>query len=451
MLHCNEYLLAGKFISTSTIIQLETNQICDFLAINRFLTIFYLNFLQLWILSAKRLSLGRIVFFLNSAINRQGKMRQAGNKPIPNWLRIILFLTLLYVFFTAIGLMGASFKLLGKDVAESLMSATSNPFTSLMIGILATSIVQSSSFTTSMVVGLVSGGVISIEGAVPIIMGANIGTSVTNLIVSFGHLGQNKEFERAFGGATIHDIFNFMTVAILLPLELATGILAKLGTGLAQLFAGSSALSFQSPLKLIVKPVIGAIKNLFLSVLDIDPVLAGSIMIGLSFLLLFLSLILIVKNMKAMMLDRLEVAIDRMFGSNPIFAIMVGMILTAIIQSSSITTSLLIPMIGAGAMSLEAAFPITIGANIGTTITALLASLAGDINGLAIAFVHLLFHLAGMLLVYPLKPIRNIPLRASRRLAKIAVADKRFAIGFVIGLFYALPLAAFGISQFFDW
>lgn len=379
------------------------------------------------------------------------KMGQGKSSSLPSWARIIIFLTLLYIFFVAIGLMGGAFKLLGQDTAKYLLSATSNPFTGLMIGILATSLVQSSSFTTSMTVGLVSGGVISIEGAVPIIMGANIGTSVTNLIVSLGHIGHNKEFERAFAGATIHDLFNFISVGVLLPVEIMTGALSKAGTFLAYSFAGSSSLSFDSPLKIIVKPAVKFIKSLIIDTMNFDPKTAGIIMIALSFTLLFFALIMIVKNMKAMMLDRLEVAIDRLFGANPIFAILVGMVITAIIQSSSITTSLLIPLIGAGAMSLEAAFPITLGANIGTTITALLASLAGDVNGLAIAFVHLVFNLGGTILIYPIKAIREIPIKAARKLANVAVNDKKFAVAFVVGIFYILPLTAFGISQLFNW
>ena len=378
-------------------------------------------------------------------------MEQKQSESIPGWVRILIFMALLYLFFISIGLMGGAFKLLGKDVAKSLMSATSNPFTSLMIGILATAVVQSSSFTTSMVVGMVSSGVISIGGAVPIVMGANIGTSVTNLIVSLGHIGNKREFERAFAGATMHDMFNLMTVAILLPIEIATGFLSKAGVYMAETFAGNSDIAFQSPLKIIVKPVTKMIEQLLTDVLAIDSFVAGIIMIVLSFTFLFFALVMIVKNMKMMMLDRLEVAIDKMFSANPMFAILVGAVITAIIQSSSITTSMLVPLIGAGVMSLEAAFPITIGANIGTTITALLASLAGNVNGLAVAFVHLVFNIAGALLIYPIKRTRRIPLDMARRLAKLAVDDKRIAFAFIIGVFYILPLAAFGISQFFEW
>ena len=112
---------------------------------------------------------------------------------------------------------------------------------------------------------------------------------------------------------------------------------------------------------------------------------------------------------------------------------------TAVIQSSSVTTSLLVPLAGAGVVKLEKIFPVTLGANVGTTITALLASLAGDARGLSIALVHLLFNLAGILIIYPYKPIRKVPLFLARKLADAAVRSKRNAVFFVVGLFYALP------------
>ena len=121
----------------------------------------------------------------------------------------------------------------------------------------------------------------------------------------------------------------------------------------------------------------------------------------------------------------------------------VGMVVTVMVQSSSITTSLLVPLAGAGVLSLTQAFPITLGANIGTTVTALLAALAAtDENaaaGLTIALVHLFFNVAGTILIYPIVQIRNIPLMAARKLADVAVASRKWALLYVVILFYGLP------------
>ena len=162
----------------------------------------------------------------------------------PKWLSVVLLVIILYVFLTSIDLISGSFKLMGKDYAAGLFAYTSNPFSGLLTGLLATSLVQSSSTVTSLIVGLVAGGTITIEQAVPMVMGANVGTSITNTIVAMGHMTRSNEFQRAFAGATVHDFFNLMAVAVFLPLEIATGFLHK--PGLNHRRASSSAPRWRS-------------------------------------------------------------------------------------------------------------------------------------------------------------------------------------------------------------
>lgn len=131
-----------------------------------------------------------------------------------------------------------------------------------MVGILATVLVQSSSTSTSIVVGLVGADVVSVRQAIPIIMGANIGTSVTNTIVSMAHVGDRLELERAFSGATVHDMFNMLCVLTLLPVEIIIaalsgegGLLYWISKGMTDAAVGSqSDLTFPSPTKAIVSP-----------------------------------------------------------------------------------------------------------------------------------------------------------------------------------------------------
>ena len=118
--------------------------------------------------------------------------------------------------------MGSSFKLFGKGFAETLISNTSNPIVGLFIGILATSLIQSSSSTTSIVVGMVGGGALTVANAIPIVMGANIGTSVTNTLVAMAHINRSNEFKRSFAASTVHDFFNLLEVAILFPIQYFT-------------------------------------------------------------------------------------------------------------------------------------------------------------------------------------------------------------------------------------
>ncbi len=330
-------------------------------------------------------------------------------------IRIVFVAFLVYLFLVSIGLMGDAFKGFGKGFAENLIQTTSNPFVGLFIGILATSIVQSSSTTTSIVVGMVGSGVMTVSNAIPIVMGANIGTTVTNTLVSLGHVSRREEFRRAIAGATVHDFFNLICVLVMFPLNLATGFLEHLARLMARFFADVGGVKFTSPIKMVTAPAIHSIEHVLMKWLNVPDRAAYIVMVVLSFMILFFALIYLVKTMRSLVIERVEAVLDKVLGKNALLAIVGGMVLTAIIQSSSITTSLLVPMVAAGILSLEAAFPIVIGANIGTTGTAILASFAtGNPSAIVIAFVHFLFNLTGVLVIYPIKPFRTIPIYLAR-------------------------------------
>ncbi len=220
----------------------------------------------------------------------------------PSVLRSALVVALIYFFLVGVSSLETGIKIMGADTQERLFSTVSNPLAGLFIGILGTILVQSSSASTSVIVGLVATRALKIDDAAPMIMGANIGTTVTNTLVSLAHIRQSEEFKRAFSVATVHDFFNVIAVAILLPIELATGVLSSITESISRQLLGN----------------------------------AGMV------------------------------------------AMLLGVIITIAVQSSSITTSVLIPMSAAGVLSLRNAFPVTLGANVGTIITALLAALATD-------------------------------------------------------------------------
>jgi len=369
------------------------------------------------------------------------------NPVISSIIRAIFFIILLYLFLLGIGLLGGSFKLLGKGIAEELIRTTSNPFAGLFIGILATSIVQSSSVTTSMVVALVSGGALSIHNAVPIVMGANIGTTITCMLVSLGHIRRSKEFERAFAGANMHDAFNLLAVIIIMPIQLATGFLDKSASWLAGIFYGSQSGSFHSPIKMVVKPVVQWIHSLLFNSFHFSDKVTGTISIIIAVILIFAALTFMVKTMRALAATKLEKSINRIFSANIYLTFLIGLVITAIIQSSSITTSILVPVIGAGLITLEQGFPVTIGANIGTTVTAIMASLAGNQAGLTIAFVHLLFNVTGTLILFVPPWTRRIPLKIARFLARQFIIRKKLALLYVALVFFVIPITCMLISR----
>lgn len=347
--------------------------------------------------------------------------------------RLGLLAGLLLCFFVGLDLMGLSFKLFGKGLAEELVARTANPFVGLFIGVLATTLVQSSSTTTSMTVGLVAAGALTVEGAIPIIMGANIGTSVTNTLVAFGHVTRPEEFRRAFAGATVHDFFNWLSVLILLPLEIATGYLAKVSGFLSSVLEGSGGIKLLNPLKMVVRPVAEQV-----SALTGD---SGLISLLLGVGLLFFALRYLVVLLRLIASGKAEELLHRTLFRSALAAVSAGIVVTVMVQSSSITTSVMIPLVGAGVITLKQAFPFTIGANLGTTITAMLAALAtGNPAAVTVAFAHFVFNVTGTLLIYPLEPIRSIPLAMARWLADLAVRNRLLAVVYIVTVFYGLPL-----------
>ncbi|MGD8862952.1 MAG: Na/Pi symporter [Myxococcales bacterium] len=372
------------------------------------------------------------------------------------WLRFALVLLLLFIFLVGIRGMGTGFKGLGKDMLESFFRHTTNPFVGLVVGILGTTLVQSSSVTTSMIVAMVAApeNPLPIHNAIPMVMGANIGTTVTNTVVALGHIGRPDEFRRAFSSATCHDFFNFMAVAVLLPLEIATGFLAHLSELIAGAVSGSGpgaeSGSLPNPIKAGTKaalqPLKAAVEALFG---DGQGAAVGLIVV--SMVIIFVALTYIVKTLRGLAATRMQSILTRALDANPYVGILVGVIVTFMVQSSSITTSIMVPLAGAGIVSLEQVFPITLGANVGTTLTALLASMAAPAATAAlavqIAVVHLLFNVVAIGMIYPFQVTRNMPLIAARWLAETAVKSKKIAILYVVGLFYGLPALLVTLSQ----
>jgi len=362
-------------------------------------------------------------------------------------LKILGVLFLLYSFLVSIKLMGASFQLFGKGFAEQLISSYSNPFLGLFTGILATSLVQSSSTTTSLIVGLAGGGVLPVGYAIPMIMGANVGTTITNTLVSFTFVTRKEDFRRAFAGATVHDFFNLWAIIVFFPLEIKFHFIQKSAIFLTGVFESVGGVTFTSPLKLVIGPVVQSVQNLLIKILSVPEIVAGVIMLIVAALVVITSLIYLVKTMRSLTITQTESFIDRYLFRNAFTALLLGLGLTAIVQSSSVTTSLIVPLIAAGIVSLRAAYPYTLGANVGTTFTAILASLATvsvvngqEVNtvGVTVALAHFTFNICGIALFYPL---RWLPIFCARRLADLATESKKWAIIFVFVVFFVLPLS----------
>ena len=356
----------------------------------------------------------------------------------------------LYLFLTAVTLMGSAFKLFGKGFADALFEYTSNPIAGLFIGILATSIVQSSSTVTSTVVAMVASGTLKPVIAVPIIMGSNIGTSVTSIIVAMGFVHRRKEFGRAIAGSTVHDFFNVLVTMILFPVEYLFHPLQRIAEELAAVFSGvgqgGGELAFMSPVKALVGPAAHAIVDFLRDTIGLGNEITGIVSLVIAGALLFFALVRLTKTMKKLMIGKLSIVFNKTLKRGGVVGIIVGMLTTAVVQSSSVTTSLFVPLVAAGLIDVVQVFPLALGANIGTTVTALLASLAGDINGLVIAFVHVLFNIFGVIMVYP-TPLRKIPVAIAKKMGAVAERNRKFAIIYLIVAFFVVPIAVIMISR----
>ncbi|MDG6220020.1 MAG: Na/Pi symporter [Candidatus Thermoplasmatota archaeon] len=351
------------------------------------------------------------------------------------YFRSLVLMLAVYGFLVSIQTMSAGFKGLGADFSDGLIAGTQNPLVGLFIGILATSVIQSSSATTSIVVALVAAEPAFLPNAVPIIMGANIGTSVTNLIVSIGHMGRAAELRRAFAAALVHDIFNIIAVCIFFPLELitraitGTGLIQGLATSMANGMGGVEGVKFLSPIKTITDPVTDAIMGVS------EP--HAWIAIAIALLILFMALKFLVDSLKWLAETRMQKVLDKYLFGSAMASFAFGVGLTVLVQSSSITTSFMVPLVGGGLLSIEQIFPFTLGANIGTTVTAMLAALATTSTAaVTIALCHFLFNVFGTAVIYPFK---KVPIEISRKIGDYVSENKKFAIIYIIVVFYVIP------------
>ncbi|SDP46460.1 Na/Pi symporter [Ectopseudomonas guguanensis] len=366
------------------------------------------------------------------------------------WLSWMLVVALIYLLLAGVGAIGDGFKAATGNNARELFAFATNPLVGLMIGLVATALIQSSSTVTSIIVGMVAGG-LPIPIAIPLIMGANIGTSLTSTIVSLGHIRSGEEFRRAFSAATVHDAFNITAVAILLPLELLFQPLQRLSESLAGLLVSDASVDMKSVN--FMKTLLSPASDLLAGSVSWLP---GAVWSGVALILIGVAMILFVvtaigKVLRKVVVGRAKDIMHASVGRGPLSGIASGSVITVLVQSSSTTTALIVPLAGSGVFSLKQVYPFTLGTNIGTCVTALLAATA--ITGptaevaMQIALVHLLFNLLGILIIYALPLLRGVPPMIAEGLATLAQRSKLYVAAYIAGVFFALPLLLIGASQ----
>jgi len=451
-------------------------------------------------------------------------------------INTVIILFLLWLFLVGLSLMGNAFKGLSGKGAAQLIGSVTNPMAGLAFGVLGTVLLQSSSTSTSVVVTMVAADILAVHNAIPIIMGANIGTSVTNTIVSHVHITDGDEFKRGFQGATVHDAFNFLTVLCIFPVEVATGILGMTSDILAEMVLGADLQKWDSPVKIVTKPAtkhfIGINKDLIKEIAkgctpcektddglcrhdekvgdtyteatmecndsfchdvkkvddvkfhfcmseedwtqkhhvdekvvksgfaaELGDVAGSTVVLVIALFFLCFALYWIVRILHYLVLSSgrrvgengeqtpFMKMTQKVLGMHPILSIIYGMLMTVAVQSSSIITSTLTPLVALDIITLEQMLPLTLGANIGTTCTAFIASVvSGSQDAIQVSICHLLFNIIGILIWFPIPFMRAVPLGWARLMGEYVSAFPWFGAFYIGVAFVALPIALYIVS-----
>lgn len=382
---------------------------------------------------------------MEKPLNDSAELQEPGSPLV--WL---LVAGLVYCLLLGIALTGDGFVLIsgGREGARHIFSFATNPLIGVLLGTLATALLQSSSAVTSIIVALVAGG-LPVELAVPLVMGANMGTTVTNTIVSMGAARESGSFQRAFSAATVHDMFNLLAILIFLPIEILFSPLQSGAGTLAEVLRGSEfSPSGFNPLKMIVEPA-AAMASMPLG--GLPPLLSGSLILALGILAIVLSVLLLAGRLKSVLTGRAGKVVDAALGRGPVVSVSAGVVVTVAVQSSSTTTSLIVPLASSGKITLHQAYPFTLGANIGTTITALLAamSVTGDyrLPALQIALVHFFYNLLGVLLILSIPFLRELPIWCAVQLGRLAALSRVWPLVYLLSVFFLLPGIALYVQQ----
>lgn len=178
--------------------------------------------------------------------------------------------------------------------------------------------------------------------------------------------------------------------------------------------------------------------------------MGGLFMIAIGIGLIFISITAMGKLMRSLMVGRAREILKSAIGRGPVHGIASGTVVTVLVQSSSTTTSLMVPLVGTGVLKVRDVYPFTLGANIGTCITALLAATAvsGEfaVFALQIALVHLAFNLMATVLIYGVPFLRELPLKGAFYLGEIGTKSKAAVAGYIGLVFVVIPGAILALT-----
>ncbi|WP_255310696.1 thymidylate synthase [Streptomyces viridosporus] len=381
-----------------------------------------------------------------SALTAPATEGDAGAIQFPAWAKALGWcgvVGLIYLLICAVSIISRGFAGLGSDAAHTMFAFAAHPWVGLSVGVLGTVLIQSSTTTTAIAVTAVGSGALPIQGAIPVILGANVGTTVTTSLVALTFIGDRAEFRRALGASTVHDFYNWLALLIFFPIELIWHPLRHISGTLTDALYGTHWLPNPAHFNFIraaTRPVEHGVTH---ATAHVSSTLGPLFTIVIGAVLILVAVRYLGKLLKLLMVGRARGILIKAVGRNAYLAMASGMGATVVTQSSTITTSVLVPFAGTGILTPAQVYPVVVGSNLGTTFTVVFAAFAGvgqDAKiGLQAAFVHLVYNLFAIVVIYVIPLLRPLPLFCAENLARI-VSAHRWVLAVYLGTFFiALP------------
>lgn len=359
-------------------------------------------------------------------------------------LRYIAVIAALYMLIAAVNILSSALSF--TVLPDSIMHSLESPFFAIAAGMVITILLQSSSASTAVIIALSASDTIDLTTAVFLVMGANIGTTITNSAVALGYVRDKKMFATTFSAGTVHDFFNLFAVILFGLLEYFTSLLSQTAAWLSDMLYNYQAENLFTLTFLKVSDWVSGVFNAPANLLESWNV--HSLVMGvLSIVCILGSIAVLTKMLKRIQKASEEngtIEDEAIYKPAPttlgqIKAILSGAATTALVQSSSITTSAAVVGVGTEKYTIRDIYPFIAGANIGTTLTALLvAFMTGSEAALSVALAHVLFNVFGVIVLFTVPVLNDMPLQLSGLMEKI-VQKRRLFAAIYIGGFIAVP------------
>lgn len=370
------------------------------------------------------------------------------------WLLVLLSILVIIIGINLIldGVYG-----FGTFSTTQMYQVAKDPLIGVLIGILATALVQSSTTTTTLTVTAVGTGIVSVPVAIPIILGANIGTTITAMLVAFSYMGERREFKRAFTVAAMHVWFNVLVILFLFVVELLfhpfRTISGAIATEITLTTGGSLPTSdvmtrlFDPPTQLLgMNGLIGSIGNPSISAIV-------CLVVGTAFILFAVRAMS--SQIRTITAATVTSIMDKVINpeNSPkatilsnFWSFILGVLFTLMVTASSVTVASMQPVAVSGVVKQKPLLGVILGANVGTTVTAMFATFAivSDQGEFAIqaALIHLIVNLTGALLVLCIPQLANVIIHLAEKTANLTARSYSITLATIGTLYILVPSAA---------